>query len=296
MSGLRIGFFGDGSWAVKSLECLLAQAEVAFVCLRHGSPDMALGQVATNFGIPIIDLADVNEARSLETLRKFGCDLFLSVSFDQILRPSMFSLPGLGTINCHAGMLPFYRGRSVLNWAIINDESSVGITVHYVDDGIDTGDIVLQRFIEVTDDDDYRTLLARGSDACAEAVCKAVGLISSGRANPIEQASIDPVGSYFTRRLPGDERIVWGSSSREVFNLVRAVTPPGPGAVTWIDDEEWRILKVRIPDAVRPWNMVAGAVIPSPPEVFRVKTTDTFVDVLEWEGPRRPRVGDRFSS
>ena len=77
------------------------------------------------------------------------------------------SLPKLKTINCHAGKLPFYRGRDILNWVLINDEKEFGITVHYMDEGIDTGDIILQRTFPITDEDSYKTLLERSYDECA---------------------------------------------------------------------------------------------------------------------------------
>ena len=294
---MRVGFFGDGAWAVKTLDRLvkLPDVQIVFVCPRHQSPDAALQAAATEHGLTLVDFADVNNQVAIEELATYGCDLFISMSFDQIMRRRMFDLPRLGTINCHAGMLPFYRGRSVLNWALINDEKALGITVHFIDDGIDTGDIILQRHLEISDEDDYASLLERGSDACASAVADAVVQLECGTLEPTPQASIDPFGSYFTRRVPGDERIDWQSTSREVFNLVRAVAPPGPGAVARIGEEEWRIFEVSVPETCRPWGMICGAVIPSGTDILRVKTQDTYVDVRNWSGPRRPHPGERFS-
>lgn len=293
---MRVGFFGDGAWAVKTLDRLvkLPDVQIVFVCPRHQSPDAALQAAATEHGLTLVDFADVNNQVAIEELATYGCDLFISMSFDQIMRRRMFDLPRLGTINCHAGMLPFYRGRSVLNWALINDEKALGITVHFIDDGIDTGDIILQRHLEISDEDDYLTLLNRGSLACAEAVEDAVIALAGGSALRIAQTTIDVAGSYFTRRIAGDEHIDWRRTSRDVFNLVRAVTTPGPGATGWIGAEEWQILKVSVPAGVQPWNMVCGAVIASSAEEFSVKTGDTFVVVKHWSGPRRPRVGERF--
>lgn len=293
---MRVGFFGDGAWAVETLDRLvkLPGVQIVFVCPRHQSPDAALRAAATKHGLTLVDFADVNNQHAIEGLATYGCDLFISMSFDQIMRRRMFGLPRLGTINCHAGRLPFYRGRSVLNWALINDEKTLGITVHFIDEGIDTGDIILQRHLEISDDDDYRTLLDRGSLACAEAVEDAVIALADGSASRTAQASIDVAGSYFTRRIAGDERIDWRRTSRDVFNLVRAVTAPGPGATGWIGAEEWQIFKVSVPADVQPWNMICGAVIASSAETFSVKTSDTFVVVQQWSGPRRPRVGERF--
>ena len=272
----------------------LPDVQVVFVCPRHQSPDEALRAAASGHGLPLVDFPNVNDHTAIAELATYGCDLFVSMSFDQIMRRRMFDLPRLGTINCHAGMLPFYRGRSVLNWALVNDESAVGITVHFVDDGIDTGDIILQHHLAISDEDDYQTLLNRGSVACAEAVEEAVVAMADGSVSRTVQDSIDVAGSYFTRRIAGDERIDWRRTSRDVFNLVRAVTTPGPGAIGSIGAEEWQILKVSVPSDVQSWNMACGAVIASGAGEFSVKTGDTFVVVTQWAGPRRPRVGERF--
>ncbi|MDR1522244.1 MAG: hypothetical protein LBS28_05280 [Streptococcaceae bacterium] len=85
----------------------------------------------------------MNSKEVINLLKKYNADLFISMSFNQIFKSEIINLPRLKTINCHAGKLPFYRSRNILNWVLINDEKEFGITVHYVDEGIDTGDIIL---------------------------------------------------------------------------------------------------------------------------------------------------------
>ena len=87
------------------------------------------------------------------------------MSFDQIFKSEIIYLSKHKIINCHAGKLPFYRGRNVLNWVLINDEE-FGITVHYVDEGIDTGDIILQKKFPISDQDNYKTLLEKSYRMC----------------------------------------------------------------------------------------------------------------------------------
>ncbi len=107
-------------------------------------PDQKLIEMAKSHGIPLLCPASVNSDESLAEIGRFGADLHVSMSYDQILREQILSLPPRGTLNCHAGALPFYRGRNPLTWAIINGEAEFGVTVHWVDLGIDTGDIVRQ--------------------------------------------------------------------------------------------------------------------------------------------------------
>jgi methionyl-tRNA formyltransferase len=96
------------------------------------------------------------------------------MSFNQIFREEIMNMPPLKTINCHAGQLPFYRGRNILNWALINDEKCFGITVHYVDSGIDTGDIILQRTYPINDADNYKSLLEVAYTECANILYDAI--------------------------------------------------------------------------------------------------------------------------
>ena len=193
---LRIGYFADGPWAHGALELLKndPRIQVSFICARYGRPDEYLREKASEAKVDFLVEKNVNSESFASRLRGYGADLFVSMSFDQILRRPLFSLPRLGTINCHAGKLPFYRGRNVLNWALINDEKEFGITVHYVDDGVDTGDIILQSLHPISDVDDYGTLLNRAFAECPIILHQAIQLLHSGTAKRIPQSSLAPQG------------------------------------------------------------------------------------------------------
>src|SRR5690606_11568598 len=113
------------------------------------------------------------------------------------------------TINCHAGKLPYYRGRNILNWVLINDENEFGITVHYIDDGIDTGDLILQETFPITDNDNYKTLLEVAYVECGNLLYKAINKIQEGNVKPVSQSTIHSVGFYCGIRRQGDEIINW---------------------------------------------------------------------------------------
>ena len=116
------------------------------------------------------------------------------MSFNQIFKTEIINLPKLKTINCHAGKLPFYRGRNILNWALINDEKEFGITVHYIDEGIDTGDIVLQRTYPISDEDNYSTLLQVSYVECANILYDAIVMFKKENVDGIKQKDIHPIG------------------------------------------------------------------------------------------------------
>lgn len=271
-----------------------ASVEVQFVCVRFGRPDQVLAALASGLGIPVLSHWDVNSDAFFDMARSYGADLFVSMSFDQIFKGRMVNHPPLKAINCHAGKLPFYRGRNVLNWALINDEPEFGITVHYMDEGIDTGDIILQKTYPITDLDDYRSLLDTAYEGCAGLLYDAVKLIQAGQARPVRQGSIDAVGMYCGMRREGDEAINWDSTSREVFNFIRALCRPGPVASSQLNGQEVRINKARLVPGARAYINIPGQVLGRTGEGFYVKTRDTFIEVIEYEYKGKVKVGDRL--
>ena len=216
MNPLRLGYFGDGPWAHRALEALLEEerVQVLFVCGRWQSEDEVLASMAQAAGIPFWTHPRINAEEFRERVEEAKTDLLVSMSFNQIFRRSLLDLPRLAAINCHAGKLPFYRGRNILNWALINDEREFGVTVHHIDEGVDTGDIIVQETLPISDEDDYGTLLERAYPKCAELVQRAVVQIAEGTAQRIPQSALHPVGSYCCARGQGDERLDWNQRGR----------------------------------------------------------------------------------
>jgi methionyl-tRNA formyltransferase len=217
------------------------------------------------------------------------------MSYNQIFKKRIIDLPKIGIINCHAGKLPFYRGRNILNWVLINGEKEFGITTHFVDEGIDTGDIVLQRAYPINDSDDYSTLLAKAYFECPEILYDSVKLIQQGSIVVKKQSEIDPIGLYCVKRKSGDENIDWNQSSRDVFNFVRALRTPGPRARTFLSRQAIFIDKVEMVPGAKNFKGIPGAILSIERESFSVKTNDSFIRVLEWSATTGLRIGDRLS-
>ena len=294
---MKIGYFADGPWSHLALEKILLRkvANVAFICVRSDSQDPILPEMARKLGVPCLKHQNVNSPEFLKIIDEFKCDLLISMSFDQIFKKAILELTPHGIINCHAGKLPFYRGRNILNWALINDEKEFGITVHYVDEGIDTGDIILQKSYEITDQDDYSTLLKVAYHECAALLDEALHLISQNKAARIQQTKIHPVGSYCGRRGPGDEKINWNQTSRELFNFARSICTPGPRATTSIRNSEVKINKISIVNQAPSYKGNPGQVLSKTPNGWLVKSSDSFVEISEVEiSDIKFRVGDRF--
>ena len=185
---MRIGYFADGPWAHKAFEKLIKDEsiKIVFMTVRYDKRDEALLRLAEQYSIPVELSENINSPDFIDTVKKYNADLFVSMSFNQIFRDEIRNLPKQKTINCHAGKLPFYRGRNILNWALINDEKEFGITVHYMDSGIDTGDIILQETYPITDLDDYGTLLKRAYDGCADILYMAIKRIQNNEVKVIK--------------------------------------------------------------------------------------------------------------
>ena len=234
MDKMKIGYFADGPWSYRAFELLIEESDliIGFICVRFDTKDETLKKYCTKYKIDYLKDQNINNKEFLDKAAAYNCDLFVSMSFNQIFKKTIINLPRLGTINCHAGKLPFYRGRNILNWVLINDEKEFGVTVHYMDEGIDTGDIILQKTFPISEMDDYSTLLDRAYKECASLLFQSIKEIKNGNVERKAQQSIHPVGFYCSARQIGDEILDWNQSSREIYNFIRSICLPGPRART----------------------------------------------------------------
>ena len=296
MKKLRIGYFADGPWSHLAFEKIIEDSdlEVAFIAPRTDTSDYTLKNYADKYAIDYLHPVKINSDEFFEQAQQYNCDLFVSMSFNQIFRSRITNLPPLKTINCHAGKLPFYRGRNILNWALINDEKEFGITVHYIDEGIDTGDIILQRNYPISDEDDYGSLLEIAYLECANILYDAIKQIQRGTSDRIPQHLIHPVGFYCGRRGPGDEIIDWNQSARALFNFIRSVASPGPQATTSMAGSVVRINRARIVEDAPVYKNTVGQLLSKTENGFLVKTQDSFIEISEIESDHKLRVGDKL--
>tara|TARA_B100000508_G_scaffold139995_1_gene139618 strand:+ start:3681 stop:4577 length:897 start_codon:yes stop_codon:yes gene_type:complete len=297
---VRIAYYGDGPWAHKALVQLLElNYDVRIVVVRFDKKDERLIEIAEANGIEVSWTKNVNHSDWIEKMKAISADLAISMSFNQIVRSELRSLFPLGFINCHAGKLPNYRGRNILNWALINDEREIGVTCHYIDDGIDTGDIIRQEVFPIDDTDDYATLLKKAIDLCPDVLLKAVEDIKK---DTVVRTPQPKLGSYFIARKEGDEFVNWNSSSKDVFNFVRAITTPGPWARSRVQRAKFealvKIKKVEIITDFPNYKCINGAVVGLNADNKPMVKTDSGAVVLSEYGSDREgfslRVGDRL--
>jgi methionyl-tRNA formyltransferase len=170
--------------------------------------------------------------------------IIYSFYYRNLLPADLLALAPLGAYNLHGSLLPKYRGRAPINWMLANGEREAGATLHHMVKRADAGDIVAQRAIEITDDDTALTLYRKVVPIGADLIRQYHPMIASGtaprRAQDLKQ------GSYFGRRRPEDGRIDWNWSARRIFNVVRAVTHPYPGAFGFLNGRKVFIWSAKI--------------------------------------------------
>lgn len=291
---LKIGYFADGPWSHNAFEKIVndKKFEIRFIVPRNDTQDSTLFNFSKKHNIDYFKLKNVNSETSLKKILDYDCDVLVSMSFNQIFRKDIINLTPIGIINCHAGKLPFYRGRNILNWVLINDEKEFGITVHFVDEGIDTGDIILQKTFPITDLDSYKTLLNTSYSACANILYESLVRIAENNFERIIQKTIHPVGFYCGMRGNGDEVINWNNNSRFIFNFIRSISKPGPIARTNNGINEITINKSTFIKQAPLYIGTVGQVLSKTENGFLVKTKDSFIEISEIEG--RLKVGDKL--
>jgi methionyl-tRNA formyltransferase len=172
-------------------------------------------------------------------------DLIVVCGYKYIIPKEIFNIAKFRTINIHPSYLPAYRGQHVINWAIINGEKETGVTIHYIDEGIDTGDIILQKKIEILFDDTAQTLHDKIYLIACELLHNVINNITCGK-EIIGKKQNDANATYFKPRTPEDGRIDWNMDGLEIYNLIRGLAKPWPGAHSYIDGNKIIIWQARI--------------------------------------------------
>jgi len=186
--------------------------------------------------LPVYQPQDPNDPAFVAAMAGLQPDLLFSCYYRHMLQPPLLELPRLGALNLHGSLLPQYRGRCPVNWVLINGETETGVTLHYMEVKPDKGDMVAQQRIAISLTDTALNLFAHMTVAAAEVIREAYPLLRAGQAPRIPQDHGQ--SSYFGGRRPEDGRIDWHKSAMEVYNLMRAVTHPYPGAFTYFQGKK----------------------------------------------------------
>jgi methionyl-tRNA formyltransferase len=296
MNKIRVGYFADGPWSHLAFEKIIKDKsiEVIFIVPRSDTNDETLKEYCLKHKIDYLYPVLINTPEFIETAKSYNVDLFVSMSFNQIFKSAILAVPKFGVINCHAGKLPFYRGRNILNWALINDEKDFGITVHFVDEGIDTGDIIKQNIYPIIDLDDYNSILKVAYVECAIILYDTIKEIQNGSFRRIVQNTIHPIGFYCGIRGKGDEIINWNQTSRQLFNFIRAINKPGPIATSSLKGKCVKINKANLIQNAPNYIGIPGQLLSKTKNGFIIKSSDNFLEISEIESDIKLKIGDKL--
>ena len=236
MSQPRILFFGYSEVGYTCLDLLLGRGDNVVGLITHEDhPDEKIwfktpALAAQEHGIPVYTPESVNTPEWIEKIAAMKPDLILSVYYRHMIGQPILDLPPLGAFNMHGSLLPKYRGRAPINWAVLHGEPRIGMTLHRMVKRADAGAIVDQEGVAISPQDTAEQAFREVMPCARTILFRQINHLLAGTATETPQDESE--ATYFGGRKPEDGRIDWTRSSTEIFNLIRAVADPYPGAFT----------------------------------------------------------------
>ncbi|GGK34997.1 methionyl-tRNA formyltransferase [Yeosuana aromativorans] len=292
MKELRIVFMGTPDFAVASLQALVEnQYKIVGVITAPDRPagrgqklhESAVKQYAVSQNLTILQPTNLKDESFLAELRALQANLQIVVAF-RMLPKAVWQMPVYGTFNLHASLLPNYRGAAPINWAIINGETKTGVSTFFIDEKIDTGEMILQESIAIEPNDNAGSLHDKLMDLGSQLVLKTVDLIQHGSVNTTPQIEFKDIKTAY--KLNKDNcKIDWNESMTNIHNKIRGLSPY-PGAWCTLinnnDSVSVKIFKSEIEETDH--NFVTGTVIASKQDL-KVAGKNGFIIIKEIQLP-----------
>ena len=248
----RIIFMGTPDFAVHPLKALIDGPDevITVIC----QPDKKSGRgrkltsppskiLATEHTIPVLQPVSIRTDSFLDQIKALKPDLIVVAAYGKILPGPLLHLPPLGTINVHGSLLPKYRGAAPIQWAVINGEKETGVTIMQMDEGMDTGDILLPASIPIGDDDTAGSVFNKLADLGGKTLVEAIQLLKEDKLSPLKQddsqVSLAPLLSKEMGHLD------WKKDARELHCLIRGLDP-WPSAYGFFQDKRFRFFKPQV--------------------------------------------------
>lgn len=272
---MKVVFMGTPDFAVNVLQSLIDNYDVSLVVSQ---PDKRVGRHLELRNTPVKELANKYnievfqpEKIKLDYQRILDekPDIIITCAYGQIIPQEILDCPKYGCINVHASLLPKYRGGAPIHWSIINGDKKTGITIMYMDKGMDTGDIISQEAVEILESDNLESVHDKLSVLGAKLLIDTLPSIFDGTNDRLKQNEDEVTFAYNIKRE--EEHIDFNKTSREVFNLIRGLSPiPSSNAI--IDNEEMKILESKIGPSISSGK--CGEIVDTTKEGIIVKTLD----------------------
>jgi methionyl-tRNA formyltransferase len=232
--------------------------------------------------IPVFCPPTVNTPEWVTKIRRMQPDVMFSFYYRTMLNKEIFSIPPGGAFNLHGSLLPAYRGKCPVNWVLVNGEHRTGVTLHYMVEKPDAGDIVGQKEVPIDFEDTAATVYNKLCTAATKLLEELLPLIQHGTTPRTPQDLRS--GSYYGGRNPEDGKIDWRWPVMRIYNLIRAVTEPYPGAFTHLPDGQKALIWWGLPEETIPSKQEPGTVEPEDGHVF-VRASDGRIRLVDMELP-----------
>lgn len=262
---MKIVYMGTPQFAVGPLRALRqAGHDIAAVVTRTDKP-AGRGKVLTpppvkvaaqELGIPVLQFKRLRDPESVAQVRALGPEAIVVAAYGQILPKEVLELPRYGCLNIHASLLPAYRGAAPVNWAIINGEPETGVTIMQMDEGLDTGAMLLREAIAIGPADTTGSILAKLSEMGCRLVVEALAGLAAGTLTPVAQDNSKATLAPLLKKEDG--RIDWNRTAAEIHNRVRGLSP-WPGAYTDLDGKLVKVLETEVAEGgAEPGSLFEG--------------------------------------
>ncbi len=291
----RIIFMGTPDFAVPSLKALVEDGYNVLSVITQ--PDRQKGrgrkvipspvkQVAADCGLEILQPEKVSSPDFCAEVRNRRPDLFVVVAFGQILKVELLNIPSWGALNLHASLLPGYRGAAPIHCVVLNDEKKTGLTAMKMDEGLDTGPILLQEELTILPDETAGQLHDRLAGISGPFLLKTLKELSKGQLKPQPQEeSLATYASKIDRRI---SHVKWDQSARAISAFVRALDP-WPGAFSTIGKKNIKLFSPRVIDE-NSVEAIPGRVVGNSEEGLEIETANGIVQIRELQAPGKKRL------
>ena len=294
---MKIIFMGTPDFAVGTLEALIEAGHE--VVLAVTQPDKPKGrgkemqytpvkECALKHDIPVFQPRRVREEECIEELRKYNADIMVVVAFGQILPKEILEMCTYGCVNVHASLLPKYRGSAPIQWAIIDGEEVTGVTTMQMDEGLDTGDMLLKTEVTIEPKETGGSLFDKLADAGAKLSEETLEALQNKTVTPIPQGETTTAYAKMLDKQLGN--IAWNKTAVQIERLIRGLTPWPSAYTNWnekvmkIWDAEVSAIDIETEDAK------AGTIVKVEKDAFYVQTGEGLLKVCELQIPGKKRM------
>ena len=293
---MKVIFMGTPGFSVGTLEALIeAGHEVALVVTQPDKPKGRGGkmqytpvkEVAVAHNIPVYQPKRIREPECIEELRKYNADIMVVIAFGQILPKEILEMTPYGCVNVHASLLPSYRGAAPIQWAVINGEKVSGVTTMQMNEGLDTGDMLLKVEIPLDEKETGGSLHDKLAEAGARLCVETLDALKAGTVTPEKQGDSPTAYAKMLDKHMG--KIDWKMSAKEIERLIRGLNPWPSAYTRWNEnDKGMKIWEAEVAEGQT--DKAAGTVVEVAKDGFFVQTGDGLLKITALQIPGKKRM------